>query len=313
MTPTLGPATGLNRASERRSDRDFMDGLLGADDVRFLVLANGKPVVANDPAREHTAIRWFSRQQIDEMGLAVHEAIFLGLDPQSGAGHFAIATTEHYARHAPGARELLTPIVDLRLLSSRGKMASEELSLVAQAVSLANWHDNNRCCGRCGGSMSNKDGGWKRRCWACKSETFPRMDPVVVMAVSDGERIVLTREERFPDKMYSTPSGSMEPGDNIVLAVRREIENGLGLEAVSGIELVDTQPWPFPHALMLGVTARVASAEIKADNKGVAGARWFSKAEAAQMLAGKHPDGLWLPGPQTMTHVLVSRFINEAA
>ncbi len=308
MTPTLGPATGLDRASDRRSDRDFMDGLLGADDVRFLVLANGKPVVATDPARKSAAIRWFSRKQIDEMGLAVHEAIFLGLDPQSGAGHFAIATTEHYARNAPGARELLSPIVDLRLLASQGKMTPEELSLVAQAVSLANWHDNNRCCGRCGGSMSNKDGGWKRRCWACKSETYPRMDPVIAVAVSDGENIVLTHEEHFPDKMFSTPSCVIEPGDNMVHAVQRGIRDGLGLVDVSDIALVDSQPWPFPHSLMFGFAARAAAGDIKA-----AGSRWFSKAEASQMLAGKHPDGFWLPGQQTMAHVLVSRFVNETA
>lgn len=310
MTPTLGPATGLDRASDRRSNRDFMDGLLGADDVRFLVMANGKPVVVTDQARTHAALRWFSRQQVAEMGLAVHEAIFLGLDPKSGAGHFAVATTEHFARNAPVARDLLTPIVDLRSLA-QGIMAPEDLSLVAQAVSLANWHDNNRCCGRCGGSMSNKDGGWKRRCWACKNETFPRMDPVVVMAVSDGERIVLTHEERFPDKMYSTLAGPLEPGDNIMHAVRREALSELGLE-VSDIHLVDTQPWPFPHSLMLGFTAHAPAGELKATSQDVTKARWFSREEASQMLAGKHPDGLWLPGPQTMAHVLISKFLNEA-
>lgn len=311
MTPTLGPATGLDRASDRRSDRDYMDGLLGADNVRFLVMANGKPVVVSDAARTHSAIRWFSGKQVSEMGLAIHEAVFLGVEPKSGAGCFAVATTEHFARNAPVAKELLDPIVDLRSLAAQGTMAQEELALVAQAVSMANWHDNHRCCGRCGGSMSNKDGGWKRRCWACGNEAFPRMDPVVIMAVSDGERIVLAHEERFPDKMFSTIAGYVEPGDDIVHAVRRETLEEVGLE-VGDVELVGSQPWPFPHSLMLGCTAHAPAAELKVNTNEVAEARWFSREEAGQMLAGKHPDGLWLPGSQSMAHMLISRFVSAA-
>lgn len=309
MTPTLGPATGLDRASDRRSDREYMDGLLSADNVRFLVMANSKPVVISDAERTHSAIRWFTGKQVADMGLAVHEAIFLGIDPQSGAGHFAIATTEHYARNAPVAKELLSPIVDLRSLAAQGTMQAEELAVVSQAVSMANWHDNHRCCGRCGGSMTNKDGGWKRRCWACGNEAFPRMDPVVIMAVTDGERIVLAHEERFPDKMFSTLAGYVEPGDDIEHAVRRETLEEVGLE-VSDIELVGSQPWPFPHTLMLGCIARAPAQELKVNTREVAEARWFSREEAAQMLAGKHPDGLWLPGSQSMAHVLISRIVN---
>lgn len=312
MTPTLGPATGLDRSSDRRSDREYIDGLLGADNVRFLVMANGKPVVVSDAERTKASIRWFSGKQIADMGLAVHEAIFMGIDPKSGAGHFAVATTEHYARNAPVAKELLTPIVDLRSLAAQGTMKPEELSLVSQAISLANWHDNNRCCGRCGGSMSNKDGGWKRRCWACKHEVFPRMDPVVIMAVNDGERIVLAHEERFPDKMFSTIAGYVEPGDDIEYAVRRETLEEVGLD-VTDVELVSAQPWPFPHSLMLGCMARAPSIDLKVNTREVAEARWFTRSEAAQMLAGKHPDGLWLPGSQTMAHLLISRFVNATA
>lgn len=311
MTLTLGPATGLDRASDRRSDREYMDGLLGADTVRFLVMANNKPVVVSDAARTHTAIRWFSRQQVTEMGLAIQEAFFLGVDPKTGAGCFALATTEHYARNAPVAKELLDPIVDLRSLAAQGTMAQEELALVSQAVSLAHWHENNRCCGRCGGSTSNKDGGWKRRCWACGHEAFPRMDPVVIMAVTDGERIVLAHEERFPDKMFSTLAGYVEPGDDVMHAVRRETLEEVGLDVIE-IELIGSQPWPFPHSLMLGCIARAPAAELKVNTREVAEARWFSQEEASQMLAGKHPDGLWLPGPQSMAHLLVSWLVNKA-
>ena len=309
MTPTLGPATGLDRASDRRSDRAFMDGLLGADNVRFLVMANGKPVIQSNPARTEAAIRWFSGKQVAEMGLAVQEAIFLGVDPKSGSGHFAVATTEHYARNAPLAKELLTPIVDLRSLAAQGTMATEELALLSQAVSLAHWHENHRCCGRCGGSMSNKDGGWKRRCWACGNEAFPRMDPVVIMAVTDGDRIVLAHEERFPDKMFSTLAGYVEPGDDIIHAVRRETLEEVGLE-VTDIELVGSQPWPFPHSLMIGCVAKAPAVELKVNTNEVAEARWFTREEAAQMLAGKHPESLWLPGQQSMANMLVTRFVD---
>jgi NAD+ diphosphatase len=115
----------------------------------------------------------------------------------------------HPAR--PGAIEKLRPIVDLRSLAMQGIMPPEELSLCGQARALAQWHENARCCGHCGGTTLVKDGGWRRKCWACGLEWFPRTDPVVIMLISDGERCLLAHEHRYGDKMYSALAGFIEP------------------------------------------------------------------------------------------------------
>ncbi|MDX2287382.1 MAG: NAD(+) diphosphatase [Hyphomicrobiaceae bacterium] len=307
MRTTIGPASGLDRLSEKRKDREFMEGLAFADGTRFFVLAGGKPVVTSDADRKTSAIKWFSPKQIEMMGLAMNEAIFLGVDPV-GTATFAQPTSEHFARNAPDARQHLAPIADLRNLAAQGSMTPEELSLVAQAVALVHWHENHRCCGRCGGSMSSKDAGWKKRCWSCKHEEFPRVDPVVIMAVTDGDRILLAHEERFPDKMFSTLAGYVEPGDDIEGAVRRETAEEVGVE-VGSVEVLGSQPWPFPHSLMIGCFAVAQTTAITVNTAEVQDARWFARDEAAAMLAGRHLQELWLPGPQSMAHHLVKTFL----
>ena len=170
MTPILGASTLFDRQSEKRSDHDYVESLRSAASTRFLVLAGGKPVVDSSEDRSEAKIRWLERQPLVDMGLPIGDAIFLGVEKldngEFGDARFAMPITEHLARHIPHGRELLTPHIDLRSLASQGAMEPAELSLVSQAAALANWHHNTRCCGRCGGSMSNKEGGWKRECWA---------------------------------------------------------------------------------------------------------------------------------------------------
>ena len=185
----------------RRSDAEFIKSKLEAPGARFLVLADLKPVIRSNAQRTEAKLAWFSQQGPDrDFGLPVAEALFLGVDGSSN-GHFALAVTEHRTRHVPGAIEKLRPIVDLRSLAMQGIMTPEELSLCGQARALAQWHENARCCGHCGGTTLVKDGGWRRKCWACGLEWFPRTDPVVIMldhgrrALPAGARAPLRRQD----------------------------------------------------------------------------------------------------------------------
>lgn len=309
MKPTLGPTVEFNRLSEKRADKEFMASLVEAETSQFFVLAGAKPVVDTNADCTKTTIHWFTGPEITEMALPISEAMFVGLAPSDGTARFAVATSEHYARGAPQARETLKNRVEVRTLAAQGSMSAEELALVGQAAALGAWHENNRCCGRCGGSMTFKQGGWKRKCWACGYEAFPRVDPVVIMAVTDGERIVLAHEERFPDKMYSTLAGYVEPGDDIPHAVRRETKEEVGLD-VTEVRLIGSQPWPFPHSLMLGCVARAEPKELVVAAAEITDAQWFNREDAQAMLELRHPQELWLPGAQSMAHHLVKAFIS---
>ncbi len=309
MKPTLGPTVTLDRQSEKRSDKEYIAQLTEANSTRFFVIAGARPVIETNAERTETRIRWFTGEEIESLGLALSEAIFLGVDPSEERAYFAVATSEHYARGAPQARDALKHRVEIRNLAVQGQMPAEELALVSQAAALATWHENSRCCGRCGGSMTFKFGGWKRKCWACGYETYPRLDPVVIMAVTDGERLVLAHEHRFPDKMYSALAGHVEPGDDVEYAVRRETKEEVGLE-VEQVRFLGSQPWPFPYSLMLGCIASVKPGELIVDANEIEHARWFTKEEASQMLAGTHADELWLPGAQSMAHHVVKAVLD---
>lgn len=316
MTPILGASTLLDRQSEKRADREYVESLRQAKDTQFLVLAGGKPVVDANDERTEAKIRWFDRACAEELKLPLADSIFLGVHPVaqggSGAARFALPISEHFARHVPGGAEKLSPFVDLRSLASQGAMSGEELSLVGQAAALSNWHHNTRCCGRCGGSMSSKEGGWKRECWACKHHEFPRMDPVVIMALTDGERLVLAHEERFPAKMYSALGGFVEPGDDFVHAVRREAFEEVGVR-VKSVRFVGAQQWPFEHSLLLGCVANVESTDLVVNTKELADARWFSRDDIKLMIDGKHPDALWVPGRHSMAYKLIQDFVEGGA
>jgi NAD+ diphosphatase len=310
MRPTLGAATLLDRQSHKRHDAPYLEQLRAAEQAKFLVLADQKPVIRANAERTEAAIRWFSRELLLRLGLPTADALFLGVDRATGGGCFAVAVTEHRARNAPGGLELLRPIVDLRTLAMQGAMSSEELSLLGQAKALAAWHENARCCGHCGGTTLVKDGGWKRKCWACGQEQFPRTDPVVIMLIVDrkGDRCLLGHEARFMDKMYSALAGFIEPGEDIEHAVRRETQEETGIE-VGDVRFHSTQPWPFPHSLMIGCIGIAKTTEVNIDPNELQEARWFPRAEVKLMLEGQHPDGLWVPGKQAIARALITAFV----
>jgi NAD+ diphosphatase len=308
--PTVGPTLMLDRLGPKRSDSEFIKSKLEAPGARFLVLADLKPVIRSNAQRTEARLAWFTNKDLQEFGLPAAEALFLGVDGSSN-GHFALAVTEHRTRHVPGAIEKLRPIVDLRSLAMQGIMTPDELSLCGQARALAQWHENARCCGHCGGTTLVKDGGWRRKCWACGLEWFPRTDPVVIMLITDGKRCLLAHEHRYADKMFSTLAGFIEPGEDIAHAVRREVMEETNIR-VGEVTYHSSQPWPFPHSLMLGCIGRAETTEITIDSGEIAEARWFTRDEARQMLERRHPEGLTAPGKHAIANALIMSFIESA-
>ena len=308
--PTVGPMLVLDRFSQKRSDGDYIKAQLGLPGARVLLLADLKPVIRSNAERTTATLAWFSREELAEFGLPVSDAFYLGADKE-GIPHFVLAVTEHRTRHLPGAIEKLRPIVDLRSLAMQGAMPPEELSLCGMARALSQWHENARHCGHCGGQTRIKDGGWKRRCWACGMEWFPRVDPVVIMLITDGKRCLLAHEHRYGEKMYSALAGFIEPGEDIPHAVRREVFEETGIK-VGDVTFHSSQPWPFPHSLMLGCIGRAETTELLVDTTELADARWFTRDETRLMLERKHPEGLHVPGKQAIANVLIRSFVDAS-
>lgn len=309
MTRMIGAATMLERHGTRRGDSAWLAGLLAGPQAGILVLVGDRPVIRSNAERTLARIRWLAPGDIAGLGFSLDDAIFLGTVPEGGAGRFALHVRQHDAGPHIDEGGLLGPAVDIRTLATQGVMEPAELALIAQAKSLISWAESTRCCGNCGARMQARDGGWRRQCSACGAQQFPRLDPVVIMLVSDGDRAVLAHEPRFPEGMLSTIAGYLEPGENVEHAVARETAEELGLP-VRGVRYLATQPWPFPHSLMIGCIAEVGAGELRPDAKEIALARWFDRDEVRLIVERQHPEGFWVPGPMAIAHWLIRHWLD---
>lgn len=308
--PALPLVPSLDRLSNRRSDKALLQELHGDGKARFLVIAGSKAAIVSSEDRKQAAVRWFSAADLAERGVETRSALFLGVDPKAAAGHFALVLSEE---QAAAVAENLAPLVDLRSLVTQGVIGQDGYGLLAEAKSLSEWHASAKFCGRCGAATRIHDGGWKITCSACDAAQFPRVDPVVIMLITKDVNCVLAHEPRFPDKMYSTLAGFVEPGEDIRSAVRRETREEIGIE-LGHIEFFGSQPWPFPHSLMIGCTAEaVGNDTLTVDKNEIETARWFGRSEVRDMLAGKHPRGLFVPGGHAIAHAMIRRWAEQSS
>jgi NAD+ diphosphatase len=178
------------------------------------------------------------------------------------------------------------------LVEIRGIMASLsplDGECVAVARALSGWHASHGFCAKCGLPSEMVLGGWERVCPACGTHHFPRTDPVVIMVITRGDRLLLGRGASWPERMYSLLAGFVEPGETIEAAVRRETFEEAGIR-VGGVHYVASQPWPFPMSLMFGCRGEALDETITLDLAELTDARWVTRDEVRDMLAGTHPD-----------------------
>jgi NAD+ diphosphatase len=131
------------------------------------------------------------------------------------------------------------------------------------------------------------------------------------MLITHGGRCLLGHEHRFTARLYSTLAGYVEAGDDIEHAVQREIKEEAGIE-VGEVRYIASQPWPFPHSLMIGCWGAALSDKIALDTNELSDARWFTREEATSMLTSAHPEGLMVPPPISMAHTLIRAFVDGA-
>jgi NAD+ diphosphatase len=173
----------------------------------------------------------------------------------------------------PGTRfEELRPLAPV--------LAAEEAGLLAYARALTLWRARQRHCGVCGALTVATHAGHCLSCsnHACAQEFFPRIDPAIIVLVSDGERALLGRQTSWPARRYSTIAGFVEPGESLEDAVRREVEEETGV-AVHSLRYHSSQPWPFPSSIMLGFTARATAGSPVTVNGELEQAGWFTRAQ----------------------------------
>ena len=306
--PDLGPkphlgytASLIDRAAHRRLDATALatDKRAGAYVVGGEMIITRKRDAGGDPL--------FG---LDEAGALAtsHESVFLGL--ADGVPRFGIGIGKDAAETLKARSDLL--ITDLRTIAVQGLVAAEHLPPLAEAKAMLAWHARHRFCSNCGAPTEVAEAGWKRICPACKTEHFPRTDPVVIMLAVRGERCLLGRSARFAASMWSCLAGFIEPGECFEEAVRREVREEAGI-VCGRVDYFASQPWPFPMSLMIGCHAEALSDDITVDPAELEGARWFDREEVALMLLRQHPDGLGTPPPVAIAHHIIRAWVEGDA
>jgi len=152
----------------------------------------------------------------------------------------------------------------------------EEVFLVAgRAFQCLGWDKDHQYCGKCGGRTELRLDELARSCPACGLISHPEVTPAVIVAVIRGEEILLARSHRFQGSFFSVLAGFVEAGETFERCVKREVREEVAIE-VDNIRYFGSQPWPFPHSLMVGFTAEYAGGEISIDDKEISEAGWFT-------------------------------------
>lgn len=159
--------------------------------------------------------------------------------------------------HAPFGGNFGEPRRLYEALPPRGRNA------LSRALEVLEWDRSHRFCGHCGAPTERRKQAIVRHCTneRCAREHFPRVSPVVIMAVERGEEILLGRSHHFPPGIYSALAGFVDAGESAEDAVHREIFEETGLK-IRDVRYFASQPWPFPHSLMLGFQATYDSGDI---------------------------------------------------
>ncbi|MEG3157603.1 NAD(+) diphosphatase [Lysobacter zhanggongensis] len=278
----------LDRADALRDDPAAL-AALWSDGRVVLLDAEGHASVGNDGALFAPT----GRELSDGPG-GPGAAIFLGRDP-AGTGWFAL---DAELTAAGGAGRL-----DLRTAAAR--WPAFEAGIFAQARALQHWRQRHRHCGACGAAITFTRGGWQGRCEACGSDHYPRTDPAVIVAVTDGRRLLLGRQRGWPARRHSVLAGFVEPGETLEQTVAREVLEEAGVR-VRGCRYLGSQPWPFPGQLMLGFIA-IAEPDTPVTGDELESAAWFEADEIrAAMARDADDDGR---GPLLSTSISISRWL----
>jgi NAD+ diphosphatase len=156
-----------------------------------------------------------------------------------------------------------------------GTSDEEFFSIAGRAFQCLAWDQEHQYCGKCGRHTELRLDELARSCPACGLISYPEVTPAVIVAVIRGKEILLARSLRFQGSFFSVLAGFVEAGETFEECVKREIREEVAIE-VDNIRYFGSQPWPFPHSLMVGFTAEYAGGEISIDDKEISEAAWFT-------------------------------------
>jgi NAD+ diphosphatase len=257
----------IDRRSEAREDERWVE-LARADPGTRYLFGRGSTQLLRAGSEPGVALLDNSAPQV--RALADEQLVLLGWLNGERLVLADLPADEPFEPPAGTAFEELRPLTAV--------LRAQDAALMAYARALSTWRARHRRCGVCGSATVPTHAGHCLHCSnpACAQDFFPRIDPAIIVLVSDGERALLGRQHSWPARRYSTIAGFVEPGESLEDAVAREVREETGV-TVSNVRYHSSQPWPFPSSLMLGFFASAAPGSTVEVGGELEDARWFTR------------------------------------
>lgn len=296
-TPSPNPFSGgfLDRRAQTRELVDWPDRALSDPTARFILVRGSAHLVHRDSGAESSRIAFVDATHPAVRAAHPGQLIQLGwLDERR---HVVVEVGDDVRVPEDTSFEELRPLL--------ANLLPQEVALLSYARALSIWRARHRHCGICGAPTRTASAGHALACTSseCGEVFFPRLDPAIIVLVSDGPYVLLGRQASWPAGRYSALAGFVEPGESLEDAVIREVREETGVEA-RAVAYFASQPWPFPSSLMLGFHAESSRGPVTLDGE-LEDARWFHVDELSQPAPGL------LPPPYTIArHLLQAWYVH---
>jgi NAD+ diphosphatase len=287
----------IDRRSEVREDASALRAIRADATTRYILSVGGQQLLQTPEPESLARIAFLAADDPLVRGCAEADLVLLGrfqdawcmLIDLPAVAAVTLPEGTHFAE--------LRPLVAI--------LSAAESALLAYARGLSLWRARQRFCGVCGQPTRPTRAGHVLKCTQPQTphEFFPRIDPAIIVLVSDGDKALLGRQASWPPGRYSTIAGFVEPGESLEDAVVREVLEETGVQ-VDQVRYQSSQPWPFPASLMLGFRATAGTQREIRRGVELEDAQWFSRAD---LNSGK----VLLPPPQAIAHRLIGSWLDE--
>ena len=300
-------SSAINRHGDYRNNKKLLKNMLIEKNTKFIPFYDGKNFF-QEIDKVIKAFIFNNNQLHDLFPDGIEDTIFLGV--ANGLNYIGIDLSPSNNKLESWLKENDIIIDDLR---KYGPILDDiEASFLALSNGMFFWHNTHKFCGSCGFKNLSVQGGFVLKCSniKCGKSHFPRTDPAIITLISFQDKVLLGRSPRFPEAMYSTLAGFVEPGESLEQALEREVFEEVGIK-VKNIKYFNSQPWPFPASLMLGFFAEAVNDQMTIDYDEIEDAHWFSINELKSL---EHPSisgGFKLPRVDSIARRLVETWIKR--
>lgn len=250
----------LNHLEDKR-DPTSLQNYLKDSKARAILLNKGNPAV-----KENGELYMIHPQELIGKNIEEPGPVFLGTDNHGPLFAFTLESSQSLAPD--------DAFQEMRFIASH--IDPQSLAIAGRARSLFDWHRTHRFCSNCGKESHPVLGGLYRSCPACETDHFPRVNPVAIMLILNGNDCLMGRSAGWPQGAYSALAGFISPGETLEEGCAREVKEEVGLD-VKNIRYLFSQPWPFPSQLMMGLICETDQRELNINKAEIEDALWFSK------------------------------------